>query len=69
MAELYKVEEIVEKTQIVAGGKISKVYRIAATSASGIRFTADIPESDLTKKKVAQILTEKATLMEDVKNL
>lgn len=69
MAELYKVTDITERTNITRQGKVEKIYRVTATSKSGTSFTVEIPEPEFTKDKADKILAEKAALMEDIKKL
>jgi len=67
MPKLYTVDDITERTTITRGGAVEKVYRITATTASGTNFTAEIPEADFNQEKVAQVLAEKANLLESIK--
>lgn len=69
MAKLYKVNEIQERTNISRQGQVQKIYRVTAESSGGTTFSVDIPEADFNKEKVDQILSEKATLVNDIKKL
>jgi len=69
MAKTYTVDDVRERTTITPKGLIVKEYRITATTASGIIFTATIPETDFTKEKADAVLAEKAGLLEGIKTL
>ncbi|MBW2673609.1 MAG: hypothetical protein JRD89_09385 [Deltaproteobacteria bacterium] len=69
MAELYHDVDIVERTEITREGKVEKVYRITASTVSGVHFTLDIDEADFTKAKVHELLSKKAAQIEDIKAL
>jgi hypothetical protein len=69
MGKNYTVDDVTERTMLTKMGAVQKIYRVAATTASGFAFTVEIPEPDFTKEKVDQILTEKAALLEGVKKL
>jgi hypothetical protein len=69
MAELYKVEDVTERTHITRSGLIQKMYRVVATSKSGTIFTVEIPEPDFTEEKVDEILKQKAALVEKIKGM
>lgn len=69
MAELFHDVDIVERTEITKEGRVEKVYRVSAYTASGVFFRIDLPEKDFTKEKVAKALSKKAQQMEDIKSL
>jgi len=70
MAKQYTVDDITERTTISRIGAVQKIYRIAATTASGFNFTVEVPEADFAnKEKVDQVLSEKAGHIEAVKKL
>jgi len=69
MAKLYKVDDITERSTITRQGKVEKIYRVNATSASGSAFTADIPEADFNKERVDQILSEKAAKIDEIRKM
>lgn len=69
MAELFHDVDIVERTEITREGRVEKVYRASAYTASGVFFRIDIPEKDFTKEKVAQALSKKAQQIEAIKAL
>jgi len=69
MAEKYHGVDVIERTEITREGKIEKVYRITAYTASDVHFTLEIGEADFTKAKVHELLTKKATQIEDIKAL
>lgn len=69
MADLYHDVDIIERTEITPEGRIAKVYRASAYTKSGVRFTTDIQEKDLSKEKVNEVLTKQAALLEEIKAL
>jgi hypothetical protein len=69
MAKNYKVTDITERSNITRQGKVEKLYRVTADSAAGTTFTVEIPEADFNKEKVDQVLTEKATSIDEIRKL
>lgn len=69
MAKLYKVIDIQERTSVSRLGKVAKINRVTAETHSGTVFTVDIPEADFSKDKVDQILTDKATMIDEIREL
>ena len=69
MSELFHEVEIVERTEITKEGRVQKVYRVSAYTKSDIRFSVDIREADFTKDKVAEVLSQKARELEEIKAL
>jgi len=69
MSKLYKVDDVTERTNITRQGKVEKLYRVSATSASGSSFTVEIPEADFNKEKVDQVLTDKAALIDSIRKM
>ena len=69
MAEKYRDVDVIERTEITREGKVEKVYRISASTVSGVHFTLEIGEADFTKAKVHELLTKKAAQIEDIKAL
>ena len=69
MAEKYHDVDVIERTEITREGKVEKVYRVSASTASGVHFTLEIGEADFTEAKVNELLTKKATQLEDIKAL
>lgn len=69
MAEKYHSVDVLERTEITREGKVEKVYRITARTASDVHFTLEIGEADFTKAKVHELLTKKAAQIEDIKAL
>ena len=69
MAEKYHGVEVIERTEITREGAVEKVYRISAYTASDVHFTLEIKEADFTKAKVHELLTKKASQIEDIKAL
>jgi len=69
MAKLYTVDDVTERTTITRTGLIQKMYRVIATTSSGIMFSLEIPEPDFTKEKVDKILSQKAAELEAIKAL
>lgn len=69
MSELYKEVDIVERTHITKEGKIQKLYRVSAFTKSDVLFSIDVKEKDFTKERIAELLTEQAMLIEDIKAL
>lgn len=65
--KLYHDVEVVERTEITTDGRVVKVYRITALTKSDVRFSVNIAEKDFTKAKAQKMLTEKATLLESIK--
>jgi len=48
---------------------VVKVYRVSAYTKKDTYFTITVPEADFSKEKVGMLLTEKAQLIEGVKEL
>lgn len=69
MAELFHDVDIVERTEITKEGRMEKVYRVSAYTASGVFFRIDLPEKDFSKEKVAKALAKKAQQIEEIKAL
>ena len=69
MADKYRDVDVIERTEITREGVVTKVYRISASTASGVHFTLEIGEADFTKAKVNELLTKKAAQIEDIKAL
>lgn len=69
MAKLFSDVNIIETTVITPEGRIEKVFRVSARSKSGVAFSLDILEAEFTMPKVEAALTEKATLIEKIKEL
>lgn len=69
MAKLYRDVDIVERTTITPEGRVTKTYRLSATTTSGIRFTTEVTEEDFSPEKIDKILTEKATNIEKIRAL
>jgi len=69
MAKLYHDVDIIERTEITREGAVMKVYRVTAETVSGIHFTLEVSEADFNKAKVDELLTKKATQLEDIKAL
>lgn len=67
MAKIYHDVDIVERTEITREGAVKKIYRVSADTASDVRFTLEISEADFTEAKVNELLTKKATLIENIK--
>ena len=69
MAKLYHDVDIVERTEITREGTVEKVYRVSAYTSSDVRFSIDVTQSDFNKAKVDDLLTKKATQLEEIKAL
>lgn len=69
MAELYTVKAISEEFRPTAAGTFEKIWRISATTKSGVLFTVETPEAEFNKASVAKLLQQKAKEIEDVKAL
>jgi len=69
MAKLYHNVDVVERTEITPEGKVRKIYRVSASTASNVHFTLEIGEAGFTEAKVNEILSQKASLIEAIKAL
>lgn len=69
MAKPYKVVDVAERTMIGKRGTVEKIYRVTAESAAGTTFSVEIPESEFNKEKVAQLLSDKAELIDGIRKL
>lgn len=69
MAKNYKAVDVQERTMINKRGGVEKVYRVSAESAAGTAFTIEVPESEFTREKVDQLLTDKASLIDSIRKL
>lgn len=69
MAKEYHDVDIVERTEITRDGRVEKVYRISAYTASDVRFSLDVARADFTKEKVAELLRAKSARIEEIKAL
>jgi len=67
--KLYHDVDVVERTEVTPVGKVAKVYRVSAYTRKDTYFTITVDEKDFSKEKVAKLLTEKAQLIEGVKEL
>jgi len=68
-AKMYHDVDVVERTEVTPVGKVVKVYRVSAYTKKDTYFTITVPEADFSKEKVGMLLTEKAQLIEGVKEL
>ena len=69
MAKLYKVTDVTERTMINKRGVVEKMYRVTADSAAGTTFSIEVPDSDFNNEKVAQLLSDKASLIDGIRKL
>ena len=69
MADLYSVDRIRPVRRMLERGELKAYYRIEATTKGGVSFDVEVPEEDMTKEKVAQILSEKATELDAILQL
>jgi len=68
-AKIYQDVDVVERTEVTPGGKVVKMYRVSAYTRKNTYFTITVDEKDFSKEKVAKLLTEKAQLIESIKEL
>lgn len=69
MADLFNDVNMIETTQITPEGRIQKVFRVSARTKSGVYYTVDIPESDMTPNRARDLLTQRAQQIESIKGL
>lgn len=69
MAKLYHDVDVVERTEITREGAVAKVYRVSASTTSGVHFTIEVKEADFTEAKVNELLAKQAALIEGIKAL
>lgn len=69
MAKLFTVNTILPKTILNTNGTFEDVQEITFTTVSGIPGTLNIPIAQFNKDTAEQLLTEKASELEHIKNL
>lgn len=69
MAKGYKVTDVNERSMINRAGKVEKFYRVTAESAGGTTFSIEVTDSDFNNEKVAQLLADKASIIDGIRKL
>lgn len=65
--KLYHDVDVSQRLDIAPSGKAVPLYHVSAVTKSGVYFTVKLSEADFSKEAVAKALTEKATLIESIK--
>jgi hypothetical protein len=65
MAELFKIESILERTAISPEGEFYKVMEVRYITRSGIRGTVDIKKTEFSKEKVREVVEKEARALEE----
>lgn len=66
MGELYSDVDAMERTELTREGRVQKMWRVTATTKSGVRFSVDVKQADFTKKEIAKILAKRAAEIEEI---
>lgn len=69
MAETYHDVEVFERTEITPQGRVQKVYKVTATTTGGTLFSIDVPQSQFNKEQVAELLSQKAGEIDEIRSL
>jgi len=67
MGSLYTVINVIETVRIEQGGDVIKIHKISASTAAGDRFNVEIPEAEFNEKRVGELLTERADLLNAIR--
>jgi hypothetical protein len=66
MGQLYEVVDIVETVNITKSGDVEKIHKVRARTPGGQQFALDIRDQDFDEKKVRELLTARAKLIDAV---